>query len=195
MTASTPVGFGPTDRRRHQRTSGHTGRGIGESGGDTVDRGGHSLAPLTDRIGERDEIILVGVGRQRAGVTHEFPPTRGGDASGMHDAQVPGMWLGDGGQRPDDRCRVRIDEGQRRHGVVRAPWPAAATGNVHAPKIIVWVRRGGPDTRATAREISNRYRLMINRYHLSRGAAQPSPITPRAGNARSVVAADRSRLA
>ena len=47
----------------------------------------------------------------------------------------------DGRQRTDDCRRVRVDERQGRHGVVRAPGPATATGNVHDRKAIARKRR------------------------------------------------------
>ena len=78
-----------------------------------------------------------GCGRQRAGVPHEFPSAGRGDPAGMADAQIPGVRLARGGERTDDRRRVRVDERQGRHGVVRTPGPATATGNVHDREAIV----------------------------------------------------------
>lgn len=45
------------------------------------------------------------------------------------------------GKRTDHRRRVRVDERQRRHCIVRTPGPAAATGYVHDRKAIVHQRR------------------------------------------------------
>jgi len=49
------------------------------------------VATLAHGFGQRDQIILVGVGGQRAGVTNEFPAARRGDATGVADAQIPGV--------------------------------------------------------------------------------------------------------
>jgi hypothetical protein len=51
------------------------------------------------------------------------------------------MRLARGGERTDHCRGVRVDERQRRHGIVRTPGPAAATGNVHDRKAIVDKRR------------------------------------------------------
>jgi hypothetical protein len=87
----------------------------------------------------------------------EFPSPRRGDPAGMDHAEIPGVRLGDGGERTDDRGRVLVDEGQRRHGVVRAPGPAAATGNVHGHEAIARERLGSATRAAGNRPISNRY--------------------------------------
>ncbi len=63
------------------------------------------------------------------------------DATGMADTQIPRMGLPRSGKRTDHRRRVRVDERQRRHCIVRTPGPAAATGYVHDRKAIVHQRR------------------------------------------------------
>src|SRR6202048_1138083 len=59
----------------------------------SVDRrtGSNRVATLAYRCGQRDQIVLVGVGGQRAGVADQFPAARRGDATGVADAQVPGV--------------------------------------------------------------------------------------------------------
>ena len=48
------------------------------------------FATFSHRFGERDQIVLVGVGGgQWAGVPDEFPASRRGDAAGMVDTEVP----------------------------------------------------------------------------------------------------------
>jgi hypothetical protein len=104
------------------------------------------------------------MGRQRSGVPDEFPAPRRGDPSGMDHAQIPGVGLGGCGERADDRSRVLVDEGQRRHGVVRAPGPAAATGNVHGHEAIAREPLESATRAARNRPISNRYdRRMVER--------------------------------
>jgi hypothetical protein len=58
------------------------------------------------------------------------------------------MRLGNRGQGAHDRCGVGVDEGQRRDRIVRAPGPAAATGNVHEREAIVTAPGKLPDTRS-----------------------------------------------
>lgn len=60
---------------------------------ESVDRrtGSDRVATLAHRFGQRDQIVLVGVGGQWAGVPDEFPAAWRGDATGMADAQVPGV--------------------------------------------------------------------------------------------------------
>lgn len=147
MTATAAVGFRATGRRRHQRSTRDPGSGIGKTCGDTVHQGVDAFATLPDGVGECDEVVLIGVGGKWTRVADQLPAAGSGDPTGMHDTKIPGMRLRHRREWSDDRCRVRIDEGQRRHGVVRAPWPAAATGSVHVRKIIVQRRRGPPDTR------------------------------------------------
>jgi hypothetical protein len=54
----------------------------------------------------------------------------------VRDTQVPGVRFADGGQRAYHGRRIRIDERQRRNGIMRAPGPAAATGNIHVREAI-----------------------------------------------------------
>lgn len=98
--------------------------------------GGDPLAAFPDCICERDEIVFVWMGWQGSGMSNQFPTTRGGDSAGMLHAQVPRMRLAHGGERPDYSRRIPINEGQCRDGIVWAPGPAAATGNIHAREAI-----------------------------------------------------------
>jgi hypothetical protein len=54
-------------------------------------------------------------------------------------------------QRPDDGGGVRVDIRQRCHRVMRAPGPAAATGNIHAGEAIARYCRVMPDTLSAPR--------------------------------------------
>ena len=105
-------------------------------------------AALAHRVGQRHQVVLVGMGGQRPGVAHEFPSARCGDAAGMADAQIPRMRFARRSEWAYHCRRVRVDERQRRHGIVRTPGPAAATGNVHDRKAIVrQTPPQAPDTR------------------------------------------------
>jgi hypothetical protein len=112
--------------------------GVGAGVGEAADgrAGGHPFAAFADRVGQCHQVIFVGMGGQRPRVPHQLPAARGGDSAGMGDAQIPGMWFTNSRQGPDDSRRIRVDEGQRRHGIVRAPGPAAATGNIHVREAI-----------------------------------------------------------
>ncbi|BBC64448.1 hypothetical protein MMRN_13440 [Mycobacterium marinum] len=92
-------------------------------------------------VGERDQVILIRVGRQWARMAHELPPARGGNSASVTNTQVPGVWFPRGSERTYYRSRVRVDERQRGHCIVRTPGPAAATGYVHEAKAIVRKRR------------------------------------------------------
>ena len=48
-----------------------------------------ALAALAHGIGQCDQVVLVGMGGQRAGVPHEVPSAGCGDPAGMGDAQIP----------------------------------------------------------------------------------------------------------
>ena len=152
--------------------------------------GSHGAPPrapaLAHRVGQRHQVILVGMGGQRAGVAHEFPTARRGDPAGMADAQIPGMRFSHGSERTYHRRRVRVDERQRRHGIVRTPGPAAATGNVHDRKAIVRKRRAKRRTRATGRA------AMCNRYHRRVGDSRSSPRSGRSGGRSAGPAAHRA---
>jgi hypothetical protein len=110
-----------------------------------VDRwtGSDGVAALAHGFGQRDEIVLIGVGGQRAGMPNQIPSARCGDATGVADAEVPGVRFACGCQRTDHRRRVRIDERQRRHRIVRTPRSATATRNIHDREVIV---RKRPDS-------------------------------------------------
>lgn len=107
---------------------------IGESGDGAP--GHHPVPSFPDRVGKGDQIVIVGVFGQRAGVADQLPTARRGDPGGMADAQVPGMRLARNRQRPDDGRGIGIDERQRRHRIMGAPGPAAATGNIHVREAI-----------------------------------------------------------
>jgi len=92
--AASGAGRALSDRREHS-----CGRHFGRSGaalaarlvesGDRRSSDSHA-ATFSHRFGERDQIVLVGVGGgQRAGVPDEFPASRRGDAAGMVDTEVP----------------------------------------------------------------------------------------------------------
>jgi hypothetical protein len=157
MTA-TPVGSaGPPTSWGQQSTAGRAGqavRGITEpgrnAGGEVRERGtrGRTVAPFADRISERHQVVLVGRLGKRTGVANQFPASRGGDTARVADTQIPGMRLTHRGQWADNRRGIRIDERQRRDCIVRAPGPAAATGNIHGREAIVRKRRPAPDTRS-----------------------------------------------
>jgi len=61
---------------------------------------------LSDGVGQCDEVILVGIGRQRRGVAHQLPTAGGGDPAGVPDTQVPGVRLAGNSQRSHDGGRV-----------------------------------------------------------------------------------------
>jgi hypothetical protein len=67
------------------------------------------------------------------------------------------MWFANGGQRPHHGRRVGIDEGQRRHGIVGAPRPAAATWNIHAREAIALVCSRPRGHAQPPRALLNRY--------------------------------------
>ena len=147
VAAPASVRLGPPGRRRHQRTTVRTGDRIGKPCSHPADRR-HAVAPLTHRVGKRDQIVFVRVGRQRTGMANQLPPARRRDPARVGHAQIPRMWLGDRGQGPDDGRRIGVDEGQRRDRIVGAPGPAAATGNVHEREAIVRKPTKPPDTRS-----------------------------------------------
>lgn len=138
-----------TGVRGREHTAGlHRGK-LGRQSPDAVGRRARrrSIAALPNRVGERDQVVLIGVGGQWTRVAHEFPPAWRGDPTGVADAQIPGMRLPRGGKRTDHSSRIRVDERQRRHRVVRAPGPATATGNGHDREAIVVKPPGSADTR------------------------------------------------
>lgn len=129
-------------RGRHQRAAVGAGGRIGEARHDPARRGG-AVPALTHGVGQRDQIVFVGVRGQRPGVAHQFPAARRGDPAGVADTQIPRMRFGDDRQRTDHRRGIGIDERERRHRIVGAPGPAAATGNIHAREVIVRECRNG----------------------------------------------------
>jgi predicted Zn-dependent protease with MMP-like domain len=173
VAASTPVVIGPVDGRRDQRRPGR----FGEAGAHAAHRR-DTVTAFADGVGKRNQIVVIAVGRQRTRMSHELPPAWCGDASGVQDAQIPRMRFRHRGQRSDDGSRVRIDEGQRRHGVVRAPGPAAATGNVHAREAIAQGPRESPDTRGIRRPMCNRYDLSMSDPRSRRGREMRGPLLP-----------------
>ena len=150
MSATATVRLGSSRRRRHQRAAVGAGDRIGEPHGEAcrgprADSG--TVAAFAHRVGKRDQVVVVGVGRQWPGMANQLPPARGGDAPGVQHTQVPRVRLGHGGQWAHYSCRVGIDEGERRDRIVRAPRPAAATGNIHSERLSCTIARMAADTR------------------------------------------------
>ena len=98
-------------------------------------------AALAHRVGQGDQVVVVGMDGQGSGVAHEVPSAGCGDPAGMADTQIPRMRFARGSEWPHHCRRVRVDERQGRHGIVRTPRPATATRNVHDRKAIVDKRR------------------------------------------------------
>jgi hypothetical protein len=91
MAASAPGAGGALPGRSKHATGGWRGRRTARLADEivkSVDRRttGDGIATLAHRLGQRDQIILIGVGGQRAGVADEFPTARRGDATGVADA-------------------------------------------------------------------------------------------------------------
>lgn len=145
MPAPPTVRSRPLHRCDHSRP-GHRrvqGAGVGEPGHRRTGR----QPTLPHRVGQGDKVVLVGVGRQGCRVAHQLPAAGSGDPAGVCDAEVPGMRLADGRQRPHHGGGVGVDVRQRRHRILGAPGPAAATGNIHAGEAIAVDCRVTPDTR------------------------------------------------
>jgi hypothetical protein len=87
---------------------------------------------LTDRLGERDQIV---VGRRRgtvfAFVPDQVPAPRRGQAPGVRFAQVIGVWLGECRERTDNCGRFGINVRQRRNGLSGASVARASTWGPH----------------------------------------------------------------
>jgi len=66
---------------------------VGEARDGRSDR--NILAAFTDRVGQSDEIVVVGIQwhRQRSRVPHQLPPSGSSDTACVADAQVPGVRL------------------------------------------------------------------------------------------------------
>ena len=143
---------GPVSCRRHHAGTRRSGvRGAARDRRiPAIGAAGIALSAFSHGVGQGDQIVLVGTGRQRPGVAHQLPAARRGDPAGVTDAQIPRVRLAHGGQRADDGGRIGIDERQRRHRVMGAPGPAAATGNIHAREAIARSNTGGCRTRAAA---------------------------------------------
>lgn len=170
--------------------------------------GDHSPAPapapapsrvpaFPDGIGQRDEVVLVGVGRQRCGVAHQLPAARCGDSAGVSEAQIPGVRLADGRQRTHHGSGVGVDVRQRRHRVMGAPGPAAATGNIHAGEAIAGDQPVMPDTRsrklADVEPLRSSFHGRQPQFPAGRRVGGRLPARTR--DARIAAATDRSRLA
>jgi hypothetical protein len=93
---------------------------------------------LADCVRQSNQIVVIGIERhrQRPGMADELPAARCGYPTGVPDAQVPGMWFAGGRERSDDGRGIGVNEGQRRHRILGAPRPAAATRNIHAREAI-----------------------------------------------------------
>jgi hypothetical protein len=84
---------------------------------------------LTDRLGERDQVIGGGRrGFELSVMTDQVPAARRRQASCVLLAQVVRVGLSERGQRTDHRRRIGVDIGQRRDGLPGAaiagasPW-------------------------------------------------------------------------
>ena len=148
-------------------------------------------------LGQCDEVVLVGVGRQRCGVAHQLPATRCGDPAGVPEAQIPGVRLADCRQRPHHCGGVGVDVRQRRHRVMGAPGPAAATGKIHAGEAIARFNRVMPDTRsrklADVEPLRSSFHGRQPQFPAGRRFGQRFPARTR--DARPAAAPDRPRLA
>ena len=124
----------------------------------------HAAAAFPNGVGQGHQIVLVGMHRQWPGMAYQLPAPRRGDPSGMCHAQIPRVRLTNRGKRAHHCRRVRIHERQRRHGVVRAPGPAAATGNIHAREAIALAGPGWAGHAHPGPPLLNRYLGMPDRY-------------------------------
>ena len=125
----------------------------GCTGGQVARGPRRSFPPFPYGVGEGDQVIFVGMSGQWPGVANQFPAARRGDPAGVHHTQVPRMRLTHNRQGAHHSCGIRVDEGQRRHGVVRAPGPAAATGNIHAVRLACDNTPAAPDTQPSAADV------------------------------------------
>lgn len=101
---------------------------LGINSGDLVGPGGGSRR-LPDRLGERYQIINAVRSRVELTVmADQIPPARSGKPARVLLAEVIGMGLGEGGERPYDSGRFRVNISQRRDRQSRAavarttPW-------------------------------------------------------------------------
>ena len=104
-------------------------------------------ADLADGLGERRQILVFGRLLEAASAAEHLPASRDGDAIGVFGAQVPRMRFVGAREGADDRCRLRIDEGQRGHGQLGAAWAAALTRGTHSHTISCRVGMATIDTR------------------------------------------------
>lgn len=155
------------------------------------------VPPFPDSVGQRDKVVLVGVGRQRCGVAHQLPAARCRDTARVTEAQIPGVRLADGRQRTHHGCGVGVDVCQRRHRVMGAPRPAAATGNIHAGEAIAADQQVMPDTRsrklADVEPLRSSFHGRQPQFPAGRRVGGRLPTRTR--DARPPAAADCSRLA
>ncbi len=68
---------------RRRMVTGRIGKAVRRRTGD------HRFVTFSNRISERDQIVLIGRGRQWARVPNQLPPAGRGDTTGMRDAEVP----------------------------------------------------------------------------------------------------------
>src|SRR5690242_14793982 len=107
--------------------------GAGRAARSAGRRGGRRAGGLSDRVGQRLEI--VGADRRRTGLAvepHDLPATRGGELRRVVLAQVVGVRLGVGGERADDGGRVGVDVGERGDGGATARGARASAQRAHA---------------------------------------------------------------
>lgn len=129
---------------------------IGETAIGTVDEA-RAHAPgdrtrLTDRLGERGElVVLCRRCREAALAPEHLPSARDGDPTRMFVAQIPGMGLLRCRQRTDDRGRLGVDECQGSHRGSGAAGTAAQSGKLHATRLARRAREGIGDTHGRRR--------------------------------------------
>jgi hypothetical protein len=62
----------------------------------------HAVAAFAYRLGQRDQIVLLGAARPGPGMPHQLPTAWGGNAARVADAKVPGVRLARRGQGADN---------------------------------------------------------------------------------------------
>lgn len=90
-------------RRRRVRDAGR----IGEPNRTSVDRLARparrkTFAALTHRVGQRHQVVFIGMVWQRARMADQLPAARRGDPAGMAHTEIPGMRFPRRSQRADD---------------------------------------------------------------------------------------------
>jgi len=88
VAAPATVRLGSAGGGCHQRAAVHTGSGIGKACRDPIDHR-RTVASLTHRVGQRDQIVLVGVRRQRRRMANQLPTARRGYPAGVCHAEIP----------------------------------------------------------------------------------------------------------